>query len=271
MTDQQISAMTAGTPTATDTFPFQRGGMANYQASGSALGAGTILLPYVAPGTSGNVLTSNGSAWTSAAAAGGIEYSTNDNDIFRLDSAGASGWTGTINGAPSGAVVTYTNVSGNKNTLVSASTSQIAKQRLYNTTRGNYGLISTSNGSTTITLTQNAPADWANGDTITTLSPTVNQAGWVDLEFVSGISDSDTGIIGQFFILDSAAANKPARVHPFEAYVTSKIQQTYTQVANVYMTGVFFIKLSESVFSCYWGLGTSSDTGTFALRILAEF
>jgi hypothetical protein len=66
MTDQQISAMTAGTPTATDTFPFQRGGMANYQASGSALGAGTILLPYVAPGTSGNVLTSNGTAWTSA-------------------------------------------------------------------------------------------------------------------------------------------------------------------------------------------------------------
>jgi hypothetical protein len=40
--------------------------MANYQASGSALGAGTILLPYVAPGTSGNVLTSNGLAWTSA-------------------------------------------------------------------------------------------------------------------------------------------------------------------------------------------------------------
>ncbi|MFA5368088.1 MAG: hypothetical protein WC333_09435 [Dehalococcoidia bacterium] len=65
MTDQQISAMTAGTPTATDTFPFQRGGTANYQASGSAFGAGTILLPYVTPGTSGNVLTSNGTAWTS--------------------------------------------------------------------------------------------------------------------------------------------------------------------------------------------------------------
>jgi hypothetical protein len=71
MADTKISVLTAGTPGAADTFPFQRGGTATFAASGSSLGAGTILLPYVAPGTSGNVLTSNGTAWTSAAAAGG--------------------------------------------------------------------------------------------------------------------------------------------------------------------------------------------------------
>jgi hypothetical protein len=67
MDDAKISGLTAGTPTATDTFPFQRGGTANFSASGSSMGAGTILMPYVAPGTSGNVLTSNGTIWTSAA------------------------------------------------------------------------------------------------------------------------------------------------------------------------------------------------------------
>ena len=67
MADTKISVLTAGTPGAADTFPFQRGGTATFAASGSSLGAGTILLPYVAPGTSGNVLTSDGTGWTSAA------------------------------------------------------------------------------------------------------------------------------------------------------------------------------------------------------------
>jgi hypothetical protein len=36
------------------------------------LGAGTSAVTFVAPGSNGNVLTSNGSTWTSAAAAGGV-------------------------------------------------------------------------------------------------------------------------------------------------------------------------------------------------------
>jgi hypothetical protein len=71
MDDAKISGLTAGTPTATDTFPFQRGGTANFSATPGAIGVGaktyfdTLYLALVAPGTSGNVLTSNGSAWTS--------------------------------------------------------------------------------------------------------------------------------------------------------------------------------------------------------------
>ncbi len=37
MSDQQISSMTAGTPAAADTFPFQRGGTANYAATPNAI------------------------------------------------------------------------------------------------------------------------------------------------------------------------------------------------------------------------------------------
>lgn len=65
MTDQQISAMTAGTPAAADTFPFQRGGTANYAAT-----PGAIMVGIAAPGASGNVLTSNGTAWTSEISSG---------------------------------------------------------------------------------------------------------------------------------------------------------------------------------------------------------
>jgi hypothetical protein len=57
MTDQQISAMTAGTPAAADTFPFQRGGTANYAATPSAIAqsmAGT--------GLTGQKLIWNGTA-----------------------------------------------------------------------------------------------------------------------------------------------------------------------------------------------------------------
>jgi len=79
MVDTKISALTAGTPLAADTFPFQRGGTANFSSTqgvmaqsmtnpiGTALAAGTLLMSYVAPSTSGNVLTSNGTIWTSAA------------------------------------------------------------------------------------------------------------------------------------------------------------------------------------------------------------
>jgi len=84
MADSKISGLTAGTPIAGDNFVIERGGTVNYKVAesvlentvGTSLASGTVLMSYVAPGTSGNVLTSNGSAWTSAAAAGGGGAST---------------------------------------------------------------------------------------------------------------------------------------------------------------------------------------------------
>lgn len=60
-----------GTTTVTGTLPIERGGTGRSTlTSGSALvGAGTDIVGLVAPGTAGNVFTSNGSAWVSQAPA----------------------------------------------------------------------------------------------------------------------------------------------------------------------------------------------------------
>jgi len=104
MVDTKISALTAGTPLAADTFPFQRGGTANFSSTqgvmaqsmtnpiGTALAAGTLLMSYVAPSTSGNVLTSNGTIWSSAAPSGGGGVGQNDviNGEMRIAQRGTS-------------------------------------------------------------------------------------------------------------------------------------------------------------------------------------
>jgi hypothetical protein len=60
----------------TGTLPVANGGTgaSTLTSANVILGAGTSAVTFVAPGSSGNVLTSNGSTWTSAAAAGGGDY-----------------------------------------------------------------------------------------------------------------------------------------------------------------------------------------------------
>jgi hypothetical protein len=63
----------------TGTLPVANGGTgaATLTANNVILGNGTSAPTFVAPGTNGNVLTSNGTTWTSAAAAGGGVTSLN--------------------------------------------------------------------------------------------------------------------------------------------------------------------------------------------------
>jgi hypothetical protein len=58
----------------TGTLPVANGGTGatTLTANNVLLGNGTSALQVVAPGTNGNVLTSNGTTWTSAAASGGV-------------------------------------------------------------------------------------------------------------------------------------------------------------------------------------------------------
>lgn len=58
-----------GTSTVTGTLPVNRGGtgQASLTANNVILGNGTSAVQFVAPGTSGNVLTSNGTTWSSSA------------------------------------------------------------------------------------------------------------------------------------------------------------------------------------------------------------
>jgi hypothetical protein len=68
-------------------------GSSSLAANNVLLGNGTSALQAVAPGTSGNVLTSNGSTWTSAAPVAGLtivaqgEYSANNVHSFAVSNA----------------------------------------------------------------------------------------------------------------------------------------------------------------------------------------
>ena len=69
-------------------------GASTHTANNVLVGAGTSAITSVAPSTSGNVLTSNGSAWTSASASGGPTSGT------KIDT--TSGTSHTFTGIPAG-------------------------------------------------------------------------------------------------------------------------------------------------------------------------
>lgn len=145
----------------------------------------------------------------------------NSENLYRCNSAFASGWTGTINGAPSGANVTVTTSTGNIASITPQSSSLLAKMRLYNTTRGNYALIQSVSGSV-VTLTANAPAGWANGDSLTVISTTVNSGdgrNWSELEITSGVTKNHIFLeVGW----TNTTAGKQCGVAPVETFSFAK-------------------------------------------------
>lgn len=187
---------------------------------------------------------------------------TNANDIFRCNSAATSLFTGTINGSPSGSTLVYTPVSGNENVLVPASTSQLAKMRLYNSSRGEYLLISNTNtGTNTITFTSAVPAGWVNGDTLTTASASVTGGGfsWVDLELTSGDYVGKTSVFLYMSMTDSGGAGQFFLAHPFEAFAASKLTATViTQTTNA-LNEAFPYKLTSNIITVAW---TASGAAT---------
>jgi hypothetical protein len=118
------------------------------------IGAGTGAVTSVAPSTSGNVLTSNGSAWTSAEAGGGFPSGTKM--IFQ-QTAAPTGWTKDTTAAindsilrfvtgsvtPSGGSVAFS--TWNAQTGVGATTLSIAQMPSHN--HGVYGPVGGPGGS----------------------------------------------------------------------------------------------------------------------------
>jgi hypothetical protein len=76
----------------TGTLPVANGGTgaATLTANNVLLGNGTSAVQFVAPSTNGNVLTSNGTTWTSAAAGGGFPAGT---ALTFNQTAAPTGWT----------------------------------------------------------------------------------------------------------------------------------------------------------------------------------
>lgn len=198
----------------------------------------------------------------------------NSNDIFRVNTTGSSAFAGTIATLPGGAVLTYNVTSGNEEAMVPASTSQLAKLRLYNTTRGTSALISnTVIGTNTITLTANVPAGWALTDVITIASQTVSDGtgNWVDLELTSGptgkaalflnVQWTDTGVV---------ASTTIARIHPFETFGTGKIFAVPAQVSGFTSAAAIPVKLTSDVFTVSW-IASGAGTGQLTIREMGYY
>jgi hypothetical protein len=223
-------------------------------------------------GAAGTQYLVDGSPHTHTGAEGGVAAETNAANIFGVTSPGGpSLFVATINGAPSGTSVVYNAPSsGTEGVLVPTNTNQLAKLRLYNTTRGNSALISNCNtGTNTITLTATVPANWASGDTITVASTTVSGGGfsWVDLEITTG----PTGKAGLFvtLLLTSGAASDAAYCHPFDTFGGGKrTPRAITQVAGVQVAAFGLVPVVGNVFSLAWTAASSqvtiAEAGTIA-------
>jgi hypothetical protein len=158
-------------------------------------------------------------------------------DLYAVASMSDSDFTATINGAPSGASVVYNAPStGAESCIDPTNSNQLAKLVLYNSTRGNYALISDVNTATnTITLTANAPANWVSGDTITirstTNTDTISSGYFVDLELGDTTTVPDTAFaldIAVHNLSDTGASQQALYLHPYETGVQSKRQRTLT-------------------------------------------
>jgi hypothetical protein len=214
----------------------------------------------------------DGAPHTHTGAQGGIAAETNANNIFAVTSPGGpSLFVATINGAPSGTSVVYNAPSsGTEAVLVPTATTQLAKMRLYNTTRGNSALISNCNtGTNTITLTATVPANWASGDTITVASTTVSGGGfnWIDLEITSGPT-SKSGLFVTL-LLTSGAASDAAYCHPLATYGGGKrTPRAITQVGGVQVAAFGLVPVTGNVFSLAWTAAstqvTVAEAGTIA-------
>jgi hypothetical protein len=195
----------------------------------------------------------------------GAMAETNVNDIFRCDNpGGVSAFAGTIATLPGGATLTYNVTSGQEGAMVPVSTSQLAKMRLYNTTRGTSALISNCvTGTNTITFTANVPAGWAITDVITIASQTVSGGGysWVDLEITSVLTGKSFVFLNLYIV--SATVGDEVHTHPFETYGASKLNSYLAQVVNILMGAPIPQQVIANIVAMAW-------TGTPTRVVLRE-
>ena len=187
-----------------------------------------------------------------------VTAETNANMIYQVSSPGAiSTFTAKLNGDPTNvanSVCTFDNVvaPGVVGVITPVSTSQLAKMRMYNTTRSNSALILDAAGATFTTTTNVYALGWRDNDDITITSTTVSGGGysWFDLEITSGPTDK-TELFLEFLIV-SATVGDSWRLHPLEAYAASKMKRTVALVATYPTIGYPLLKITSNVFSAAW-------------------
>jgi hypothetical protein len=137
------------------TLPADSGGtgQTSLTANNVLLGNGASAVQFVAPGTTGNVLTSNGTTWTSAAAGGGF---TSGTVMLFMQTAAPTGWTkSTTHDNKALRVVSGTASSGGTVNFTTAFASQSVAGSLSSTTATNQATTATGTvGGTTLSEAQ---------------------------------------------------------------------------------------------------------------------
>lgn len=191
---------------------------------------------------------------------------TNTNALFSATGLSSSGFTGTIATLPGGAVLTYNVVSGNEDTLNPQTSTALGKQRLYNTTRGTHALISSNVvGTNTTTLSANVPAGWVVGDTITTLSPTIATAGFVDIELTTGDFVGKSTVFVSMNTIDTGGAGAIFRLHPFESPASTAKYLAVTTQSTQRVNIMYLYPLKSNIISMFW---TATGAGTQTIAIV---
>lgn len=193
-------------------------------------------------------------------------------DIFSVAAASTSDFVATIATLPGGAVLTYNAPgSGAENTIDPAAANQYGKLRLYNSTRGTYGLIDdVVVGTNTITLTANVDGGWQVGDTITCRSQTCVYGAPPPYFYDIDLSAADNTLIPvlarslemDISVLDTGAILMYAFFHLWDTYSTPKVQAVSFNVAGTYNMRSVTIPLFQRRFCTWW---VASGAGTFHL------
>jgi hypothetical protein len=184
---------------------------------------------------------------------------TNAADIFGVTAPGdASVFAALLNGDPTNvgnSVCTFDTVTlGNVAVITPTSVSQLAKMRIYNTTRGTSALILSATGATFTTTTNVYAAGWRNNDVISIASLTLSGGGfgWVDMEITSSSLVGKTAAFVKL-IFNNATINQNLRLHPFTAsFSASKFDTLASVAASINSNSFGLISLTGNVFCLSW-------------------
>ena len=179
-------------------------------------------------------------------------------------------WTGTQNGATSGATVTVTTSTGNLNNFQNIS-GHISDYAIRNITRSKTAWVSSVSGAV-VTVTNSADlTGWTSGDSLTLESATCTSGiayKYGDCQFNSGASKPNLAVAfwAQMSANDTGASGQLNALHPFDTFAGSKQIIQWTQAANVTDSQVVVCPLFGSKFCASWQC--SGTTGQMFVTLI---
>jgi len=172
-----------------------------------------------------------------------------------------------IAGAPNATTVVYGAIAqGAEDAIKPQTATQLAKARLWNTTRGTFRLITAVNTATNTITTVSSTDSWADADVITIESQTTTVAGgyrYIELDLSQDTVIPKLARVLVFEVMkeDSGGAVYTT-THPYVAQADAKELGVQNPGAGVRIYRTSFISLIQEVF-CYRSNASGGATGTY--------